>query len=86
MYIVLNGKIDIRRNLPSRNGFRELQVSIIPKSKLHTQKNITAGHNGDLVQEKIFQMVDRGRPLIGFESHNVFETEGSPFTYITSSF
>lgn len=31
-------------------------------------------------------MVDRGRPLIGFESHNVFENEGSPFTYITSAF
>lgn len=36
MYIVLNGKIDIRRNLPSRKGYRELQVSIIPISKLHT--------------------------------------------------
>ena len=31
-------------------------------------------------------MVDRGRPFIGFESHNVFENEGSPFTYITSTF
>jgi hypothetical protein len=48
--------------------------------------NITNGTYGDVVQEKMFQMADRNRAFLGFESHTIYVEGGSPYTFITSAY
>ena len=85
MYIVLSGKIDVRRRLNAKANQRYIDDKLYPHCE-NIKVNLANGIYGDLVLEKVFALEERNRPFIGFDSHTIFGNGGSPFTYTTAPY
>lgn len=88
LYVILAGKVDIRKKLRENDEARkQFRIAQSKGELMGTHANVNLGTYGELIKEKQFEITDWDKSIIGIETIHPKETTlRSPYTFITSRY
>ena len=88
LYIILAGKVDIRKKLKENDEARkQFRLAHSKGELIGTHANVKMGTYGELIKEKQYEIADWDKSILGIETIQPKEnTLRSPYTFITSRY